>query len=102
MAHLPGTVVLFHSPGWPLNAAPVAPAITPFGYRTVVLVQPQGTGKSNVTAEQFGCCGIVDEWHDHKTTISGYLHLTNVMPRDVPAGVEVILSQPPSPNQATA
>ena len=70
--------------------------------RTVVLVQPQGSGKSNVTAEQFGCRGVIDEWNDGKTMVSGYLHLTNVMPGPLPDFVEVILSQPQSPNQATA
>lgn len=61
---------------------------------TVVLVAPQGCGKSTYAAalqQKFGCAGIVEEWHFGKKITSGHLHLTHVADvAERPAGVMVI------------
>lgn len=60
---------------------------------TVVMVGPQGFGKSlmapQVMREQ-GCSHVVDEWLDTQPLQPGALHLTCEMPRNLPAGVKVI------------
>lgn len=57
---------------------------------TVILYGPQGSGKT-LTVEKikdaFSCSGTVDEWREGASLTPNAIHITNAVPKTLPAGV---------------
>lgn len=61
--------------------------------KSYVLTGPRGIGKTRIAprlAASLGCTRVIDEWNGSQTLPAGTLAITNLLPKQIPAGLHVL------------